>query len=100
MTSGFRLARAAYSAAVSPAGPDPMMTTLRSESDMGSWENSGLIAGSQRVAEGAGGRKLAADGPAWSFRARIDGARGASPPSPSARSYRRDRRPGPRSGRP
>src|SRR3972149_6434825 len=29
MTSGFRLARAAYSAAVNPAGPDPMMTTLR-----------------------------------------------------------------------
>src|SRR3954471_14441804 len=29
MTSGLRLARAAYSAAVSPAGPDPIMTTLR-----------------------------------------------------------------------
>ena len=29
MTSGFRFARAAYRAAVSPAGPDPMMITLR-----------------------------------------------------------------------
>ena len=29
MTSGFRLARAVYSAAVRPAGPDPMMMTLR-----------------------------------------------------------------------
>src|SRR3954468_7770845 len=28
MTSGFRLARAEYSAAVSPAGPDPMTMTL------------------------------------------------------------------------
>ena len=28
MTSGFRFARAEYSAAVSPAGPEPMMTTL------------------------------------------------------------------------
>ena len=26
-SSGFKLARAAYSAAVKPAGPDPMMTT-------------------------------------------------------------------------
>ena len=30
MTSGLRLARAAYSAAVSPAGPEPMMMTWRS----------------------------------------------------------------------
>src|SRR4051812_44184784 len=29
MTSGFRLARAVYSAAVSPAGPDPMTMTFR-----------------------------------------------------------------------
>ena len=29
MSSGFRLARAAYSAAVNPAGPEPMMMTLR-----------------------------------------------------------------------
>ena len=29
MTSGCRLARAVYSAAVRPAGPDPMMMTLR-----------------------------------------------------------------------
>src|SRR5690242_19985580 len=29
MTIGFRLARAVYNAAVSPAGPEPMMTTLR-----------------------------------------------------------------------
>ncbi len=28
MTSGFRLARAEYSAAVRPAGPDPMMMTF------------------------------------------------------------------------
>ena len=31
--SGFKLARAVYSAAVSPAGPDPMMTTCRSATD-------------------------------------------------------------------
>ena len=29
MSSGCRLARAVYSAAVRPAGPDPMMMTLR-----------------------------------------------------------------------
>src|SRR4051794_5924489 len=29
MTSGLRLARAVYNPAVSPAGPDPMMMTLR-----------------------------------------------------------------------
>src|SRR5438128_1407392 len=29
MSSGLRLARAAYNAAVSPAGPDPMMVTSR-----------------------------------------------------------------------
>ena len=29
MRSGFRFARAVYSAAVSPAGPEPMMMTLR-----------------------------------------------------------------------
>ena len=28
MTSGFRFARAVYSAAVNPAGPDPMMMTF------------------------------------------------------------------------
>src|ERR671934_2151768 len=33
-TSGCRLARAAYRAAVRPAGPDPRMTTLRSS---GTW---------------------------------------------------------------
>src|SRR5215831_1192600 len=33
INTGFRLARAVYSAAVSPAGPDPMMTTF---SDTGS----------------------------------------------------------------
>ena len=29
MSSGFKFARAEYKAAVSPAGPDPMMITLR-----------------------------------------------------------------------
>src|SRR5690349_15880012 len=33
MTSGARLARAAYTAAVSPAGPDPMMITSRTSAD-------------------------------------------------------------------
>ena len=32
---GRRFARAVYSAAVRPAGPEPMMVTLRTESDMG-----------------------------------------------------------------